>query len=177
MKVLIIPGYQSSLKGHWQDWLLSQVDGAEMVYQDSWEEPHREDWVKRLVEEITKQDDEVVLVAHSMGSVTVAAMVEDGLTPVNVAGAIVVAPADSESDYLPREITGFSPMPRTTFPFPSLFIGSDNDPYMMKERVAYFASLWGCEFVSIGEKGHINTAAGYGEWPEIVQFIHRFTGN
>ena len=27
------------------------------------------------------------------------------------------------------------------------------------------AKAWGAELVDIGDAGHINTSAGYGEWP------------
>jgi predicted alpha/beta hydrolase family esterase len=36
----------------------------------------------------------------------------------------------------------------------------------MLERARQFAEVWGSEFVNIGAAGHINTASGYGEWPE-----------
>lgn len=175
MKVLIIPGYQSSLEGHWQDWLLGEIEGSEMVYQDSWDYPERNAWVSRMVEVINSYNDPVLLVAHSMGSVTVAAMVEDALTPENVVGAIIVAPADAESDYLPDDIKGYAPMPTSKFPFPGIFIGSENDPYMHIERARHFAKSWGLEFINLGSKGHINTAAGFGEWPGIVQIINELS--
>lgn len=174
MKVLIIPGYQSSLEGHWQDWLLGQIDGSDMVYQDSWDYPNRKEWVNRLVDVIESQNESVLLVAHSMGSVTVAAMVQDACVPANVLGAIVVAPADADSDYLPKEIQGFSPMPETSFTFPSLFIASESDPYMSFDRACFFADKWGSSFLSLGEVGHINTVAGFGEWPQIVTLISDF---
>ena len=35
------------------------------------------------------------------------------------------------------------------------------------------AKAWGAELVDIGNAGHINTASGYGEWPEGERLLQR----
>ncbi len=43
---------------------------------------------------------------------------------------------------------------------------------MTGERARYFANLWGSEFVSLGDAGHINVASGYGPWPQGLQILN-----
>ncbi len=171
MKTLIVPGYMSSLEGHWQHYLLEQIPGSITVHLERWDNPERESWVENLSKAINEIDEPVYLVAHSMGSVTIAAMAEDGKVPNNVAGALLVTPADSENQYIPPEIIGFDPMPSNTIPFPTLLIGSESDPYMSYERADHFSKLWGSDIQNYGKVGHINTASGFGKWDEVVDII------
>ena len=39
------------------------------------------------------------------------------------------------------------------------------------ERVAELAAAWGSRLVDIGAVGHLNPAAGYGEWPQAEELI------
>jgi predicted alpha/beta hydrolase family esterase len=88
-----------------------------------------------------------------------------------VAGALLVAPADLESD-LPDgtpvdflEDMGWVPCPRTRLPFASIVVASTNDPYATIERSAELAAAWGSRFVRLENAGHINADAGFGPWP------------
>ena len=52
------------------------------------------------------------------------------------------------------------------FPFPSLVVASDDDPYCPPERARALAQAWGSDFAEIHAAGHITASSGYGEWPE-----------
>ena len=41
------------------------------------------------------------------------------------------------------------------------------------DRAEHLAAAWGSELVNVGEKGHINVAAGYGAWPEGLEYLRR----
>jgi predicted alpha/beta hydrolase family esterase len=56
------------------------------------------------------------------------------------------------------------PISRTRLPFKSTVVYSNNDEYLSPERALEFSEQWGSEPVLIKNAGHINTAAGYGEW-------------
>jgi predicted alpha/beta hydrolase family esterase len=56
-------------------------------------------------------------------------------------------------------------------PFPSIVGGSRNDPLARFERVAEMAAAWGSRLVDLGEVGHLNPAAGYGQWPRAEALI------
>ncbi len=171
MRKIIVPGYQGSPKGHWQYWLQSVDSNATTVIQDDWDFPSMEKWVNRLQEVIETVDEPVQLVGHSMGCITIAFWAQKFNTD-KVDSAVLVAPADSESSYLPKAITGFSGIPRTELPFPSVVVGSHTDPYMRFDRALYFANRWGSNFADAGNAGHINIEAGYNEWPELLTLLN-----
>jgi predicted alpha/beta hydrolase family esterase len=66
---------------------------------------------------------------------------------------------------------GWLPTPMTPLPFPSIVAASTNDPLGRFDRVAMLARAWGSRLVDVGAVGHLNPAAGYGEWPLAMQFI------
>jgi predicted alpha/beta hydrolase family esterase len=39
------------------------------------------------------------------------------------------------------------------------------------DRVEALARAWGSRFVDVGSVGHLNPAAGYGEWPRAVELL------
>jgi predicted alpha/beta hydrolase family esterase len=67
---------------------------------------------------------------------------------------------------------GWQPIPRRALPFPSIVGASRNDPLAQFERVAAMAKDWGSRLVDLGEVGHLNPAAGFGEWPMAETLIH-----
>jgi hypothetical protein len=50
-------------------------------------------------------------------------------------------------------------------------VASRDDPMWAFDRARQFARAWGAEFRDIGPAGHINTAAGYGPWPELPALL------
>ena len=67
---------------------------------------------------------------------------------------------------------GWLPTPRTKLPFPSVVAASTNDPLGQFDRVAELARAWGSRLVNVGAVGHLNPAAGFGEWPQAEALIH-----
>lgn len=164
--ILIIPGWTNSGPDHWQSRWERSLKTARRVAQDDWDTPRKDDWVARILEAIAAATNPVVLVAHSCG-VAAVAHAASGLAPGAVAGAFLVAPADLEGAGIwPATEGGFAPLPLQRLPFPALVVASSDDPYCTLERARAFATAWGAELVEAGNAGHINTAAGYGPWPE-----------
>ena len=56
-------------------------------------------------------------------------------------------------------------VPLFELPFNSRVVASSNDPNVSLERAKTFAEAWRSAFTNIGAGGHINGAAGYGDWP------------
>ena len=69
------------------------------------------------------------------------------------------------------EANGWLPSPRKPLPFPSILGASRNDPLAEFDRAAAMAADWGSRLVDLGEVGHLNPAAGYGEWPQAETLI------
>ena len=163
--ILTLPGWQNSGPQHWQSrW--EALYGYQRVEQHDWRRPLRGDWTARLQEVVVDSPAPVVLVAHSLGCLLVAAWASHSRNTHRVKAALLVGPGDPEREHLRPVLTSWSPVPLQTLPFPSVLVGSQNDPYCSFERAQRFASAWGSAFIDAGEKGHLNAESGLGHWPE-----------
>ena len=169
---LIVPGLNGSDEGHWQrHWLLDDP-GARLVDQDNWQCPVLEDWVDRL-EAALATVESAYIVAHSLGCLLVANMASRA-SSAKIKGALLVAPAHLDRvEAMHPCIVRFGAFPRQTLAFPSLVVGSTNDPYMSPEELEQTAASWGSDLVNLGATGHINIAAGFGRWPEGYALLMR----
>ena len=163
--VLILPGWQGSGPDHWQMRWVRQ-HGYHVVEQNDWMRPRRGDWLARLDEVVIDTPGSVVLVAHSLGCIQVAAWAAFSHHTCRVRAALLVAPGDVESHDMKNRVPGWSPILRDRLPFPSLLVGSDNDPYCSIERARELARDWGARWINLGKAGHINAESALGDWPE-----------
>lgn len=163
--VLILPGWQNSGPDHWQSRWEARY-GYRRVDQHDWMRPRRGDWIARLEEVLLSCDESAVLVAHSLGCLLVAAWAAHSRNTVRVKAALLVAPGDAEREEMRPVLPSWSPIPMKPFPFPSVLVGSRNDPYCRFERAQALAHAWGSRFVDLGHAGHINAESDLGDWPE-----------
>jgi len=164
--VVVVPGLSGSGVTHWQTFWELAHSGWMRAEQDDWNHPVRDAWVRRLTETVNAANRPVILVAHSMGCATIAHAAHERRLG-NVVAAFLVAMPDVEREDFPRATCeGYDPLPPTSLPFPSLFVGSSNDPWISLERQEHLARLFGSRFVNVGERHHIGTAAELGAWSE-----------
>jgi len=163
--VLILPGWQNSGPQHWQS-LWEAAHGYSRVEQHDWLHPLRGDWIARLEDVLLSRPEPFVLVAHSLGCLLVAAWVAHSRNPHLVKAALLVAPGDVEREELAPMLASWSPVALRPLPFPSVLVGSRNDPYCSYERAQAFARHWGSEFRNLGAAGHINAESGLDAWPQ-----------
>lgn len=165
---LILPGWQNSGSAHWQSrW--EQLYGYQRVEQHDWMRPLRGDWMMRLDETLLSlpANQRVVLVAHSLGCILVAAWASHSQHTQRVQAALLVAPGDVEREALRPLLPSWSPVQlNRPLPFKSVLFGSQDDPYCSLDRARQFASAWGSRFVDYGARGHINGDSNLGDWPE-----------
>ncbi|KOF13337.1 lipoprotein [Ensifer adhaerens] len=162
-KTLIIPGLFGSGAGHWQRHWLDDQPRAALVEQDDWDHPVLERWREALEQAILRHG-VVDVVAHSLGCILVASLARRPLAR-QIRSALLVAPCDL--DVTERRHPGsieFGAMPEQPLPFPSLIVGSLNDPYMSFDRLRHISTRWGSRLVDLGHAGHINVASGFGRW-------------
>lgn len=163
--VLILPGWQNSGPGHWQT-LWQQRHHYSRVEQHDWMRPLRGDWVARLEDQIIDREEQVVLVAHSLGCILAAAWAAHSRHAARVKGALLVAPCDTERDDLRQLLHSWAPLPVQRLPFASVVVASRDDPYCSFDRAHSLAAQWGAQFIDHGASGHINAESGLGSWPE-----------
>lgn len=176
IKYWTMPGLAGSDEGHWQTiWERRYPQDFERVGQDNWDWPVMTQWIARLQEKLGKATSPVVLVAHSLGCITLVHWARHYVSDL-VKGALLVAPADAEQSKRLSFVEGFAPIPVVKLPFPSVVIASTDDIYMTIERAEYFAGKWGSDFISVGAQGHINASSGLLDWPFGQQALADLTG-
>ena len=165
MRTLIVPGLNGSGPGHWQT-LWAEKYCFERVEQRNWEKPDIDEWVSALNAVVTVCQERTILVAHSLGCLTVAHWAQ--VYPKNAGQiwrALLVAPPNVErSVYVPEELRRFAA--HEPLPFHSVLVGSENDHYMTLKSARRLAGQWNSRFVNAGAVGHINLDSGHGHWPE-----------
>ncbi len=167
--VFTLPGWQGSGAAHWQSrW--EAAFGDVRVEQHDWQQPLRGDWITRLedaVQEHLKQHpaQPVVFAAHSLGCHLVAAWAALSPNVHKVAGALLVAPPDPRQPHFPPQLHSWSKPVLNQLPFKTTLVVSINDPFCDFNIATGLAGHWGSELVSVGERGHINTESGLGDWP------------
>ncbi|MDR7135811.1 putative alpha/beta hydrolase family esterase [Lysobacter niastensis] len=177
--VLIVPGLREHVPEHWQTLLaakLPKVHTVPPLEQDKLSCIARVEALDRALRAI---DGPVILVAHSAGVMMVAHWAQTA-QPHSIKGALLATPADVENPFpegYPTTDTlrdhGWLPIPRRPLPFPSLVVASRNDPLCAFERAQALAQEWGSELEDLGPVGHLNPAAGFGEWPQALELIGR----
>jgi len=169
--LLIVPGLGDSTTGHWQDNWLQHFPNTKKVVQNNWNQPQLQDWLKNLDATINSIETPVVIVAHSLAVSLVAHWSQQNDTS-KIAGALLVAPADVESEtHTPEEIWNFAPIPLNKLNYPSIVISSSNDPYISVERAEFLANQWQSHFYNVGPKGHLNFESQLGLWEEGQQIL------
>ncbi|BAL27484.1 alpha/beta hydrolase [Azoarcus sp. KH32C] len=178
--ILLVPGLRDHVEEHWQTILEKKLQ--EKRIDARWVPPLEHDKLSRnarvaaLDRALAEIDGPVILVAHSAGVMITVHWAQQHQRPIM--GALLAAPADLESPFPAGYPTtdalrenGWLPIPRTLLPFPSIVAASENDPLGKLERVTEFAKAWGSRLENVGAVGHLNPAAGFGEWPLAESFI------
>ncbi|WP_151086479.1 RBBP9/YdeN family alpha/beta hydrolase [Hymenobacter baengnokdamensis] len=167
----IVPGLGSSGPEHWQSYFERQNPDFTRIQQREWDAPDKDDWVATLEQALAGEDlSQVVLIAHSLGCVTVAHWANT--YGHRIKGALLVAPADVDtSSFAVFPTTGFGPMPLQRLPFPSKVVASTTDEWVSVARARQFAEAWGSELILLEAAGHLNAASGHGNWPAGLELL------
>lgn len=176
--ILFVPGLRDHVAEHWQTLLAAEIPGSVTVEPLQVDRLSRDARVRALDEAVNSIEGDVILAAHSAGALMVANW---ALKPTRrIRGALLATPADVENPLPPGypaydelKAHGWVPIPREPLPFPAIVAASRNDPLAQFEKIAGLAHAWGAELYDAGDAGHLNTAAGYGPWPEAWSLLER----
>ncbi|MDO9624760.1 MAG: alpha/beta hydrolase [Pseudomonas sp.] len=175
IRYLIVPGWQGSAAEHWQSHWQRSLPNSARVEQADWMTPRLDDWVAELARNIASDPRPTILIAHSLGCITVAHWA--ACAPVElsrrVRGALLVAPADVQRSNCPQALRNFAPIPRQLLPFPSQLVGSDNDSAASAARALEMAADWGSEAAVLSGAGHINVTSGHRYWEQGFAYLYR----
>lgn len=166
LRILLVPGAGGSGAKHWDHRWESKEGRVERVVQLDWDGGTRLDWTGALDAAIHSSSTPAILVAHSLGNILVAHWAAEHSGPV--AGALLVAPADIEADWVPLSSVykSFLPIPLKPLPFPTTLIASSDDVYLSVGRAREIAAAWGSDLRLVGPLGHIGSDSDLGDWEE-----------
>jgi predicted alpha/beta hydrolase family esterase len=175
IRYLIVPGWQGSPDNHWQSHWQRSLPNSARVEQYDWLTPQRQDWVQALEQAIAAERSPVILIAHSLGCITVAHWAAQASPALlrRVRGALLVAPADVERPTCAPALRNFAPIPLQALPFPSQVVSSDNDPAVSVPRALSLAQAWGAEAGLLSNAGHINVKSGHERWEQGFAYLYR----
>lgn len=180
--VLIVPGLRDHVADHWQTVLQAELEDAHTVpplTENGLDCGARMDAIDAALARIAGP---VILVAHSAGCLSTVhwARRAGAAAAAIVQGALLVTPPDLAQSWPAKYPSpdvlaghGWSPLPRTPLPFPSIVAASDDDPLASLAAVRAMAADWGSRLVELGQVGHMNPASGFGPWPMAHEFIAR----
>ncbi len=168
-RVLTLPGLYGSGADHWQSRWEAQHPWFERVEQDDWATPDLPRWADKLEQALHASDKPVLIAAHSFGCLTTVHAAVRGAP--NLAGALMVAPADPDKFGLADLLSG------RPLAFPAIVLGSTTDPWMTHERAAYWAGQWGAQYRCLGAVGHINAETGLGDWAYGLGLLQTLAGH
>ena len=169
---LILHGLEGSGPDHWQSWLAGRlrVRGERVSYPHLPDpfDPHPADWDRALDEELSLLEEPVV-VCHSLACLLWlrrAARPSEG--PLASRVLMVAPPHREDLEPVARFLDhGARARDVTRAAGETLIVCSDDDPYCPPGALETYAEPLGIEAHLIPGAGHINTDAGYGEWPDV----------
>ncbi len=163
--VVIVPGLRNSDERHWQSLWQARLPASKRIHVDDWNTPNLAAWCAGIKTELDKLDRPAVLIAHSFGTLASAAIAAE--FPEKIAALLLVAPADPDkfgiADKLPQDFLAVD----------AKVIASSDDPWMSETKAAYWALLWGADYLRIKNVGHINSESKLGLWQEGVTQLHQ----
>lgn len=170
--VLVVPGIGSSGPLHGQSrWQVPHPAWRRLQVPD-WDAVACEDWIAAIETERPAREDETLIVAHSLGCLTVAHW--GARYGRRIRGALRVAVPDPAAPAFPRAAaTGFAPLSSKRLPFPVTIVASSDDPYGGLDHARRCAAAWGAQLVDLGPRGHLNAQSGLEDWPEGLRLLAR----
>lgn len=163
--VVIVPGLRNSDEHHWQSLWQARLPKSTRIHVDDWNTPDLAAWCAGIKAELDKLDRPAVIIAHSFGTLASAAVTAE--FPEKIAALFLVAPADPNKFGIAHEL------PQDFLAVDAKIIASSDDPWMTETKAAYWALIWGADYLRIKNVGHINSDSNLGFWHEGVTLLHQ----
>jgi len=162
--VLLVPGIGNSGPGHWQSpWQTKHSDIGRVIQRD-WDHPVCDEWVETLDQAVARAAAPPILVAHSLGCLTVAHWAARSNRPFFA--VLLVAVPDPSGPAFPKVAPGFATAPLALHKYRVTVVSSDDDSYATTTYTEEQVAALGAEHVRLSQRGHINAASGLGDWAD-----------
>jgi uncharacterized protein len=160
--VLLVPGIGNSGPGHWQSLWQAKHPGVGRVIQRDWDYPVCDEWVETLDQAVGQAAAPPILVAHSLGCLTVAHWAARSNRPCFA--VLLVAVPDPSGPAFPKSAVGFAPVPLALRECRVTVVSSNDDAYATTKYTEEQVAAWGAEHVRLNQRGHINAVSGLDDW-------------
>lgn len=174
--VVMVPGLREETPAHWQAILASELPKVRSLPALGRSNIDLDARMMQIEEAVRAIKGPVVLVAHSGGVIATVHWAQR--TRAAIHGALLATPPlfagplGSEFPALAKfQRHGWTPLPRSPLPFPSIVAASRNDPLGAYEGVCELAQAWGARLFDLGNSGHLNPASGFGPWPAARELV------
>lgn len=174
MTILILHGIMGYAGENWGTWLQDRlIDEGHVVLMPNLpnaDKPDRRTWldlVTRVLHDVDHKS--LVIVGHSLGVTTALDYAEKHKLKGLISVAGFASPYGAElNDYFLKEKKIDLEKVHENVAECDVFYG-DNDPYVARAALAEVARGLGCRPHIIHEGGHLNSAAGFTEFPALLQ--------
>lgn len=180
-KVIIVHGWGDSANTNWTPWLKAELekDGAEVLaisIPDS-EHPNQDKWVDFLSNVASDPDENLVLVGHSLGGITILRYIERLPENIKIGGIVLVSSFSDpigwpEPDSFCQTPVNFEKV-KKIIGRKSIMIHSDNDKYVSNAVAENLHQNLGGELVVIHNGGHLTSKYGFEQLPEVLTSVKK----
>lgn len=168
----------------WYQWVKRELHAKGFAVQvpamPDWDAPNLATWLPALREAIGAPDEDLYLIGHSAGCITILRYLEALKPEQKIGGAVLVAAFTHDLGY--KELSNFytTPLPLEKIKEKAkhfTVILSDNDPYVPVSEGSIFTEKLGAELIVLHNKGHfsgpVDKEDSCIELPEVVQGIQK----
>ncbi len=180
MKALIFHGTLGSPEGNWFPWLKSTLE------KKGWDisvprlptpDQSPEKWKQALEKQVETPKDTDIIIAHSSGVTFTLHLLEEGfIRPKKVIfiSGLIDNIGNEEYDalnapFIDKEFN-WETIQKNCHEI--IILHGDNDPYVPTEQAEKIAKNLNIPLQIIKNGGHLNTEAGYTEFPEILEYLN-----
>jgi hypothetical protein len=177
MNVLILHGIFGNAGENWGQWLSDELTARSykvtMPTLPKADHPDRDEWLAVIRDYAAGETEELIIVAHSLGVTSALDFIEESITPIKA----LICVSGMAQDY------GFEPngyflkvkdidFPRVNHLLENAFVFyGDNDPYVTQDALRSLAANLHAVPVIIKDGGHLNAAAGFTEFPQLLATV------
>ena len=182
MKVFIIHGYQSSPEQHWFPWLATKIEQmgsqCEIVHLKGSDQPNFATWRQNLEAQVYPLNEQTIIVAHSLGCISVLDYLSEALNGRLIKAIFMVAGFNEKLTALP-ELNQFVQQAKLNDALLrfriqqrySLF--SCNDPFVPAPLSIRFGQLLNAQMIEVKKAGHFIQSDGLSEFPQLWEKLEK----
>lgn len=177
MTTLILHGIMGQAGENWMQWLhdelIKQGHNVIMPQLPESDKPDRTEWLHNIQKLLAPVKDEVIIVGHSLGVTSALDYCESTDKIINslvsVSGFARAYGMELNNYFLAERTLDIEKVKQHVRSFYVIY--GDNDPYVPQDVLHELATDLDVEPVVVYNGGHLNSAAGYDELPEILEYI------